>query len=71
MAFRWGAEYDPTLDTGLVVLRFFRGSGPVLLRNPIFLRFFMEWGSGPTVPTLWLRAYTIYDHMYLQKHTTF
>ena len=28
---------DPTINAGLVALRLFRGSGPVLLRNPIFL----------------------------------
>ena len=32
-------------------LRFFRGSGPVLLENPVFLWFFRGWGgSGPPVP---------------------
>ena len=33
MAFRWRADNGPTLNAGLVVLRFSRGSGPVLLRN--------------------------------------
>ena len=37
MAFRWRADDGPTLNAGLVALGFFRGSGPVLLRNPIFL----------------------------------
>ena len=37
MAFRWRADDGPALNTGLVDLRFFRGSGPVLLENPIFL----------------------------------
>ena len=37
MVFRWRADDDPTLNAGLVVLLFFRGSGPVLLRNPLFL----------------------------------
>ena len=48
LACRWW----PTLNAGLVALWFFRGSGPVLLRNPIFLCFF--WGVGgvsrPPVP---------------------
>ena len=35
MAFRWRADGGPTLNAGLVALWFFRGSGPVLLRNPI------------------------------------
>ena len=34
MAFRWRACDGPTLNAGLVALRFLRGSGPVLLRNP-------------------------------------
>ena len=37
MAFRWWADDGPTLNAGLVVLGFFRGSAPVLLRNPIHL----------------------------------
>ena len=36
-AFRWRADDGPTMNAGLVALRFFRGSGPVLLENPIFL----------------------------------
>ena len=36
MAFRWCANDGPTFNAGLVALCFFRGSGPVLLRNPIF-----------------------------------
>ena len=30
-------DAGPTLNAGLVALRFLRGSGPVVLRNPIFL----------------------------------
>ena len=41
MAFRWRVNDDPTLNAGLVALRFFRrffrGSGHVLPENPIFL----------------------------------
>ena len=48
MAFRWRADDGPTLNAGLVALRFFRGSAPVLLRNPIFLLLFR--GSEPPVP---------------------
>ena len=39
MAFRWRADNGWTLNTGLVNLWFFRGSGPELQRNPIFLIF--------------------------------
>ena len=39
MAFRWSAHDDPTLNAGLVALRIFRGSEPVLQRNPIFCDF--------------------------------
>ena len=39
MAFRWRAYDESTLNAGLVALRFFRGSGPVLLRYPIFRDF--------------------------------
>ena len=34
---RWRADNGTTLNAGLVILLFFRGSGPVLLRNPIVL----------------------------------
>ena len=37
MAFCWRPDDGLTLNSGLVALRFFRGSGPVLLRKPIFL----------------------------------
>ena len=37
IAFRWRANDGPKLNAGLVALRFFRGSRPVLLRNSIFL----------------------------------
>ena len=37
MAFCWRADDGPTLNAGLVALWFYRGSGSVLLRNPIFL----------------------------------
>ena len=36
MAFSWRADVGPTLNSGLVALGFYRGSGPVLLRNPNF-----------------------------------
>ena len=50
MAFRWRSDDGPTLNAGLVALCFFRGSEPVLLRNPIFCDF--SGGSGPPVPPL-------------------
>ena len=37
VAFRWHTDDGPILNAGLVALCFFRGSGPALLRNPIFL----------------------------------
>ena len=37
MAFCGWADGGPTLNASLVALWFYRGSGPVLLRNPIFL----------------------------------
>ena len=49
MAFSWRADDRPTLNAGLVALRCFRGSGPVLLRNPIYLGIF-QWGPGPPPP---------------------
>ena len=39
MAFRCRTDDGPTLYAGLVALRFFRGSGPLLQRNPIFVIF--------------------------------
>ena len=51
MAFRWRADDGQTLNAGLVVaLWFFRRSGSVLLRNPIFLWFSRAGGSGPPAP---------------------
>ena len=49
MAFRWRADNGPILNASLVALLFFRGSGPVLLRNPIFLWFSRE-SSDPLPP---------------------
>ena len=51
MAFRWQADDRPTLNAGLAALWFFRGSGPVLLRNPIFLWFFFGGGPDPLSPS--------------------
>ena len=47
MAFRWRADDILTLNVGEVALCFFRGSGPVLLRNPIFLLFLRGGGPDP------------------------
>ena len=52
MAFRWRADDGPTLKAGLAALWFFRGSAPVLLRNPIFLWFFRGNGEGGPDPCL-------------------
>ena len=46
MAFRWYADKGLTLNAGLVALWFIRGSGPVLLRNPIALCFSGGGGGG-------------------------
>ena len=45
MAFRWRVDDGPALNAGLVALRFFRGSRPILLENPIFLKFFRGGGQ--------------------------
>ena len=47
MAFRWRVDDGP-LNAGLVA--FFRGSGPVLQRNPIFFLFFRGGGADPLPP---------------------
>ena len=50
MAFCWRPDDGLTLKSGLVALRFFRGSVPVLLRKPIFVIFLGGGGgSGPPV----------------------
>ena len=55
MAFRWRADDGPTLNADLVALILFMGSGPVLLRNPIFLRFSrMSGPPAPPPPPLWV-----------------
>ena len=36
MAFRWRADDGQNLHAGLVALSLFRGSGQVIIRNPIF-----------------------------------
>ena len=55
MVFRWRADDCPTLNAGLVSLRFFRESRPVLLRNPIFWWLFRGvWTPCPPhPPPLW------------------
>ena len=56
MGFCWGANDGSTLNVGLVALWFFKGSGPVLLRNPIFLWFFMGSLEPLSSPSLWICA---------------
>ena len=46
LAGRWW----PKLNAGMVALWFYRGSGPVLQRNPIFLCFFRGYGSPAPYP---------------------
>ena len=48
LLFRWRADGAPALNTGSVALCFFRGYGPVLLRNPIF--FVICQGGGVWTP---------------------
>ena len=67
--FKWrfagGPLMAPTLNAGLVALWFFRGSGQVLLRNPIFCD--LSWGgggSGPPPPPLWIRTWNLLCHKY-------
>ena len=57
MAFRWRADDGPTLNAGLMAA-FYRGSGPVLLENPIFLRFFRGGPDPLPPPPLWIRTRT-------------
>ena len=46
-AFRWRANDGPTLNVGFVALRFFRGSGPVLLKNTLY---FCDFSGGVPEP---------------------
>ena len=50
MAFRWRPDDGLTLNSGLVALRVFRGSIPVLLRKPIFVIFQGRGGLDPLSP---------------------
>ena len=58
----WRADYGQTLNVGLVALWFFRGSEPVLLRNPIILRFFR--GGLNTLSSLCIRAWNVWIFTY-------
>ena len=64
MAFCWRAHLSPKLNAGLVALWFFRGSGPVLLENPIFFVIFSRVGGGggfgPPVLPLYLGMETFW-----------
>ena len=50
MAFRRRPDDDLTLNSGLVALRVFRGSVPVLLRKPIFCDLSGGGGLDPLSP---------------------
>ena len=56
-----------TLNAGLEAMWFFRGSGPVLLRNPIFLWFFRGFCPPPPPPPppmdLWSEVYWYWPYM--------
>ena len=43
----------PNNESWLGSFEFFSGSGPILQRNPIFLKFSGEWVSRPRPPPLW------------------
>ena len=59
----WRANDDPTLNADLVALCFFfKGPGPVLLRNPIFCDF-SGGGGGPVPP-----SGSAHVHIFLNKH---
>ena len=58
MAFRWHAN-----DSRLGSFWFFRGSGPVLLRNPIFLWFFRRGGRGSQDPPPSGSSHDCYGHI--------
>ena len=45
----WRPDEGLTLNSGQVALRFFSGSGPVLLRKPIFV-IFQGWSGPPARP---------------------
>ena len=79
MAFCWRANDGPKLNNGLVALRSFRGSGPVLQRNPIF---FLDFQGGPDscAPTLdprmvgnglWFRENKLTDRDYFTSLLVF
>ena len=65
MAFRSGADDGPTMNAGLVAMCLFRGSGSVLLRNPIALC--LSGGVCTRCPPLWVRACVT---AHFQTHTS-
>ena len=73
MVFLWRADEGPTLNVGLVALLILRGSGPVLLRNPIFCDFRGVMTSCPPLdpPMLWsLLTYLAYGRYFDQTKYT-
>ena len=52
MAFRWQGDHGPTMNAGLVALYLVWGSGPVLLRNPVFFLFLVGGGGSPLDPRM-------------------
>ena len=49
MAFRWRADDGPTLNAGMVALRYFRGGGSIA-KKPYGFVMFRGGGSGPPAP---------------------
>ena len=49
-------EWWPNMDADWEALWFFRGSGPVVLRNPILLWFFRGGGGPDPLHPFWIRA---------------
>ena len=54
------ADDAPTMNAGLVVLGFLRGSGPVLLGNPIF----RDFSEGGPVRTRYPPSRSAHDDLY-------
>ena len=63
MAFNWHAYDGPNIECWLCSFVIFRGSRPVLLRNPIFFVIFQGDGPDP-LPPLWIRThYLCYSYI--------
>ena len=52
MAFHWRADDGPTLNAGLKALWFYRGSAPIIAKNPYIFVIFEEGGADFLSPPL-------------------